>query len=58
MSEGRGIRMLDTIADITTLLALAIAGVGQFLPWVHTITPRQMGSGSVVERTAESPASS
>ena len=54
MSERKAVRVLDTIADIATLLALAIAGVGQFLPWVHTITQRQMGSGSVVPPTAES----
>ena len=54
MSAGRGIRVLDAIADIATLLVLAIAGVGQFLPWVHTIPARQMGSGSVPPPTAES----
>ena len=54
MSERRAIRVLNTAADIAMLLALGIAGVGQFLPWVRTITPRPMGSGSVVERTVES----
>jgi hypothetical protein len=54
MSQRRAIRVLDTIADIGTLLALAIAGVGQFLPWVHTVTTRQAGSGSAGPPTMES----
>jgi len=38
MSERRVLRVLDTIADLLTLLALAVAGVGQFLPWMRTLS--------------------
>jgi len=33
-------RILDVITDVLTLLALAIAGVGHFLPWFEEYTDR------------------
>jgi len=54
MTERRAIRVLDTIADIGTLLALAVAGVGQFMPWVHVFPAKPPGSGAAVPQIAES----
>jgi hypothetical protein len=54
MSERTAIRVLDTIADIGTLLALAVAGIGQFLPWVHVLPSRPLGKGVEVPEVGTS----
>jgi len=55
MSERRVIRVLDTIADLLTLLALAVAGVGQFLPWMRALSfPKVPLAGLGGSQAAES----
>jgi hypothetical protein len=52
MSERRAIRVLDTIADIGTLLALAVAGVLCLVRMIWTMTVSARPAAGVSEQDA------